>query len=304
MVSWVDLIQDRIKAPIGHEFYIGGAGASDDNSGRVAEEPFLMIATALEHCKSGRHDVIWVQDYWANDIFPIVLNKQCVHIQGLSTPGINTHWPLMNAGAHPCFQIGTVGSGFCEIGGLSMITDANHPCFEVVGGECYIRLHHLALGEHGVAQDGILAAGALSELAFSTVEHCLFGKMLARDGIRTEIELGSLTFSWIMNNIFRLYGGVGINFQQHNPAAQGGGFIGNKFFKEIGAAKGWAITIGGGVAGEAAINTMVDDNHAMESGVAPQHNPYLDTSTGVAGTTKNAWGVNYKGGVSTFPDVS
>jgi len=299
-MNWKTLLEDRIKAPVGEEFYVGGAGASDDKSGRIALEPFLRIATALEHCKSGRHDVIWVQDYWENDTFPIVLTKQCVHILGLSTPGINSHWPMMNAGAHPCFQIGTAGSGMCEIAGLSMITDDSHPCIEVVSGECYIWLHHLALGEHGVAQDGILAEGALSELAFSTVEHCLFGKQLARDGIRTGVEYGSLTFSWIMNNIFSKYGGVGINFQQDNPAAQGGGFIGNKFYQKVGggAAKGWAITIA------AAQGTIVDDNHAMESASGGPQNPYLDTTTGETSTTKNAWGLNYRGNVVTYPAVS
>lgn len=297
MPNWRVLLEDRIKAPIGEEFYVGGAGASDSKSGQIAEEPLLKIATALEQCKNGRHDVIWVQDYWDNDTFPIVLNKQCVHILGLSTKALSSQWPIMNAGANPCFQIGTPGGSYCEIAGLSMITDATHPCIEVVGTDCRIHLHHLALGEHGVAQDGILSPGVGFDLNWSTIEYCIFGQFLARDGIK------AYGASWtdIRDNIFVQYGGIGVNLD--GPASVYlGQIIRNRFYKgsaAIGAAAGWAISI------LSSREAMIDDNRAMESGVAPQNNPYKDLSGGgVAGATKNGWGVNWSGGVTVMPDVS
>ena len=297
MPNWRVLLEDRIKAPIGEEFYVGGAGASDAKSGQIAEEPLLKIATALEQCKSGRHDVIWVQDYWANDTFPIVLNKQCVHILGLSTKALSSQWPIMNAGDNPCFQIGGAGGDYCEIAGLSMITNATNPCIEVVGTNCRIHLHHLALGEHGVARDGILVPTVVGQdLNWSTVEHCIFGQFLVRDGIK------AFAASWtdIRNNIFVKYGGIGVNIT--GPVdVKLGQIIRNRFYKgqaAIGAAAGWAITI------EDASEGMIDDNRAMESGVAPQNNPYKDASTGVPGTTKNGWGANWSGAVTVMPDVS
>ena len=295
MPNWRVLLEDRIKAPIGEEFYVGGAGASDAKSGQIAEEPFLKIATALAQCKSGRHDVIWVQDYWENDTFPIVLNKQCVHILGLSTRALAAQWPRMNGGAHPIFQIGA--QAYCEIAGLSMITDATHPCIEVVSADCQIHLHHLALGEHGVAQDGISAPDGGDDLNQSTVEYCIFGKGLVRDGVR----LFGASWATIRNNIFDQYGGIGVDFIGPSTVYLGQ-VIGNRFYKgsaAIGAAAGWAITI------LSSKEAMIDDNRAMESGVGPQNNPYKDTSGGgVAGATKNGWGANWSGGVTVMPDVS
>ncbi|MBA7628714.1 hypothetical protein ES703_36209 [subsurface metagenome] len=294
-MNWKTLLEDRIKAPIGEEFYVGGAGASDSKSGRIALEPFLKLATALAHCKSGRHDVIWVQDYWENDTFPVVIEKTNVHIIGLMTRQ-PAAWPIMNAGAHACFSIGEAAGGgmCCEISGLSMITDATHPCIDVVSLYTQIWIHNCAFGEHGIAQDGIYAPGFSAELGWSVIEDNIFGKELVRDGIRVYAP----TWTDIKNNRFNEYGGVGINFFCDVPDAQGGWIIGNRFFKSIGAAAGWAITM------DKVAAAKIDDNRAMESGVAPQHNPYKDTSTGVPGTTKNGWGANWSGGVTVMPDVS
>jgi len=292
MPNWKDLLSDRIKAPVGHEFFVGGSGASDSKSGQIATEPFEKIATALAHCVDGRHDVIWVQDYWANDTFPIVYNKQCVHIIGLMTkqPG---GWPMMNPGAYPCFQIGTTG-GYGEISGLIMGADATHPCIEITaGGNTRMWIHNCSFGEHIVAQDGIISEIG-TELVWSIIEDNVFGKALVRDGLR----IYSPSWTDIKNNRFSEYGGIGINYYGDNAAARGGWLIGNRFFKAIGAAAGWAITL------NAIQMTKLDDNRAMESGVAPQNNPYKDTSSGVAGTTKNAWGVNWSGGLTIMPDAA
>jgi len=74
----------------------------------------------------------------------------------------------------------------------------------------------------------------------------------------------------------------------------------NKIYRggaAIGAAAGWAMTLPGA-------NCIFEDNKAPESAAVPQNNPFKDISTGVVGSTKNAWGVNWSGGVSVMPDVT
>ncbi len=267
----------------GLALFVGGSGASDNHEGSDPQFPKSSIDAALELCTSGRHDFIFVQDYWDNDSFPVVVDKQTVHIIGLGHGNPMGTWCLMLATAAACFSIGT--HGYCEIAGFSMISGGSDPNILVVAGnECKIHIHHCAFGEHGASQDGILAVGAV-EFGQSLVEHCIFGHQLTRDGLR----LGNPTWSWIMHNLFRAYGGVGIDIVG-DLGGQLGGIIGNKFYQGAAFDAGDAITI------STAADGMIDDNHAMEDGANPGNNPYLDTTV-----PKNAWGVNYSGDVVVYP---
>lgn len=273
----------------GLALYVGGSGASDNHEGSDPQFPKSTMDAALALCVNGRHDFIFVQDYWANDSFPVVVDKQCAHIIGLGHGNPIGIWCLMYATGTPaaCFSVGT--HGYCEIAGFSMITGGSDPCITIASGnECKIHVHHCAFGEHGATQDGILAVGAGPEFNQSLIEHNIFGHQLTRDGLR----IGNPTWTWIMHNLFRAYGGAGINITG-NIGGQLGGIIGNKFYKDAAFAKGDAITL------STCANGMIDDNHAMEDGANPGINPYLDTSSPI-----NAWGVNYSGNVVTYPGTS
>lgn len=271
----------------GVAFFVGGSGASDNNEGTDPQFPLSKIDTALGLCTNGRHDYIFVQDYWDNDSFPVVVDKQCVRIIGLGAGNPMGMWCLMNSGAAACFSIGTAGYG--EIAGFSMIADTSNPGILVtLGNECKIHIHHCAFGEHGATRDGIDGTTASVEFNQSLVEHCIFGHQLTRDGLR----LGIPTWSWIMHNLFRAYGGVGV----HLYGAKGGelgGVIGNKFYKDAAFAKGDAITL------STCANGLIDENHAMEDGADPGIIPYLDTSSPI-----NAWGVNWSGDKVAYPETS
>jgi len=270
---------------LGKVFFVGGSGASDDNEGTDPQHPLSKIATALALCTNGMHDHIFVQDYWANDTFPIVVDKQCARIIGLGAGNPMGIWCLMNCGAAAAFSIGT--AGYTEIAGFSMIANSSFPGIVITAAavECKSHIHHNAFGEHGVAQDGILATATSAEFNQCLVEHNIFGHQLTRDGVR----VGRPTWSWFINNLFRGYGGVGI-YIVGDFGGQLGGIIGNKFYQDAEFAEGGAITL------SKAANGMIDDNHAMEDGANPGNNPFLDTSSPI-----NAWGLNYSGIVATYP---
>jgi len=271
----------------GKVFFVGGPNASDDNEGSDPQRPLSKIATALALCSDGGHDYVFVQDYWDNDAFPVAVNKQCAHIVGLGNGNPMGIWPLMNCGAAVGLEIGA--AGFIEIAGLSIITDATHACLESVAGDVRAHIHHMAFGVHGAAQDGILSISG-GELARTLVEHCVFGMALVRDGVRVY----SPSWSFFINNIFREYGGIGINL--YGPSAgRLGGIINNRFFKSQAGDVGCAITI------IAAQMGIVTDNVAAEDGANPGNNPYQDTSGTGTPNQANAWGLNYSGNAAVYP---
>lgn len=270
----------------GLALFVGGANASDSNEGTDPQFPLSSIDAALTKCTNGRHDFIFVQDYWANDSFPVVVDKQTVHIIGLGHGNPMGIWCLMYNTSEACFSIGT--HGYCEIAGFSMISGTSDPNILVVSGtECKIHIHHCAFGEHGASQDGIVAVGAI-EFNQSLIEHNIFGHQLTRDGLR----IGNPTWTWIMHNIFRAYGGVGVHIYG-NIGGQLGGIMDNKFYQQAATVKGAAITL------SQCANGMIDGNRTMEDGADPGNNPFLDTSSPI-----NAWGLNYKGQTVAFPATS
>ena len=218
------------------------------------------------------------------------MDKTTVHIIAL---GVGFHarlsmpWCTLSAGAQAVFEL-TAASHYCEIAGFQMGADGTHPCILVSGVVQGCWIHHTALATQIATRDGILVDGG--DLANGLVEWNLFGKALTRDGMRG----GSLSELIIQDNIFSRYGGIGLNIGGEPYAV-----LRNKFYRgwaAVGAAAGWAITMVGA-------NCMFDDNDAMESATDTQNNPFKDTSTGVPGTTKNAWGVNRAGTLVLTPAV-
>jgi len=270
----------------------GDASLGDDRAGMgfKPEAPLLTMEAALDLCRNGKHDHILVSDCYDQETFPVLVDKTTVHIIAIGVgflARLSMPWCTLSAGANAVFEL-TALSHYCEIAGFQMGADGSNPCILVSGGVQGCWIHHNALATQIATQDGILVTG---DLANGLVEWNLFGKALTRDGMRG----GSFSELAIQDNLLSRYGGIGLNLGGEPYAV-----LRNKFYRgwgAIGAAAGWAITMVGA-------NCMFDDNHAAESGDVPTNNPYKDTSTGVPGTTKNAWGLNYKGAVSTYPDVA
>lgn len=255
------------------------------------EAPLLTMESALDLCRNGKHDHILVHDCYSAETFPVTVDKTTVHIIAL---GVGFHarlsmpWCVLSAGANAVFEL-TAASHYCEIAGFQMGADGSNPCILVSGGVQGVWIHHNSLATQIATQDGISVVGG--DLANGLVEWNLFGKALTRDGMRG----GSFSELIIQDNIFSRYGGIGLNIGGEPYLV-----LRNKFYRgwaAIGAAAGWAITMTGA-------NCHFDDNHASESGTDPQNNPFKDTSTGIPGTTKNAWGANYSGAGTTYPAVS
>lgn len=298
--------QDMIQKAANYAMWLGGrnnvgkiihvngdASLGDDRAGMgfKPEAALLTIEAALDLCRNGKHDYILVQDCYNQETFPITVDKTTVHIIAMGVgqlARLSMPWAVLSSGAAAVFEL-TAASHYCEIAGFQMGADGSHPCILVSAGVVGPWIHHNALATQIATQDGILVDGG--DLANGLVEWNLFGKALTRDGIRS----GSISELIIQDNIFSRYGGIGLNIGGEPYAV-----LRNKFYRgwsAIGAAAGWAITMVGA-------NCMFEDNHASESGDVPTNNPYKDTSTGVPGTTKNAWGLNHSGALSRYPDVA
>ena len=255
------------------------------------EAPLLTIEAALDLCTNGKHDYILIHDIYNQETFPVTVDKTTVHIIAMGVSflaRLSMPWCTVNGGANAVFEL-TAASHYCEIAGFQMGADGSHPCILVSAGVVGPWIHHNAFATQIATQDGILVDGG--DLANGLVEWNLFGKALTRDGIRS----GSISELIIQDNIFSRYGGIGLNIGGEPYAV-----LRNKFYRgwaAIGAAAGWAITMVGA-------NCIFDENHAAESGFDPQNNPFKDTSTGVPGTTKNAWGKNHSGAGSIYPAVA
>ena len=272
----------------GRVFFVDGTDGLDSNDGGDPGAPLATVTEALARCVLRA----------PADTYPIVVNKTHVHIIGLFLPTWFLRHPSLAATDAPVFELPLMDA-MTEIANFDMSASGGFPCIDIttLTWGTWAWIHHCSFGAILSAQDGILCELATSDLAWSTIEHCLFGKGLTRDGIRITGN-GTMTRTWIMNNIFKSYGGIGINHACVNAASRPGGFIGNKFFKEEAelAATGWAITI------TDAQGAMVDDNHAMSHTAAPGFNPYRDISaTPAAGL--NAWGLNYADITPTLPVI-
>ena len=271
----------------GQTFFVGGTNANDAHTGNDPQFPMNTIAAAMVKCASGRWDVIYVQDYWLNDTFPVVINKHTVSVIGIGQGNIAAEWPVMNGAGTAIFHIGGAAGGYFEIAGLTMYS-AGGPCIEgLAGGEGRGRIHNCAFGVSGAAQDGILIAAM--EVPHMTFDNNLCGQFLTRDGIRST---GPNCTKWhIDDNLFQQMAGVGINIS----AGDGASIFNNRFYQKVAPAQGFAITLAN------CRNFHVDGNRAAEDGGHAGANPYEDTSTGTDTSTTNGWGVNYHGNIVTYP---
>ena len=273
------------RGMVGEAFYVdlAGNGGSDNNSGLSDTDPLLKIESALDLCTNGKHNYIFVMDYWDNDSFPITVDKTTVHIIGLGNARfgpLNMSWCAMASGAAATFEL-TAASHYCEIAGFQPTANGSFPAILVSAGVAGAWIHHNSFGSQIVTRDGILVTGDLSN---SLVEDNIFGNYqspLGRDGIRA----GSITGTIIKRNLFIRPVGIGLNLGGQ-PLA----ILDNRFSLPSDDA-GKAITL-------TTTGCFIDGNSAnFGYDAAMSANPYVDSTGGDA----NTWGLNYRGGVSIYP---
>lgn len=258
-------------------YYVNGTSGLNTNSGLLPTSPLQTITAALAKCVDDNDDYIIVEDCWT-ETFPIVVNKERVHIIGLD---MGVGWPQLQAAAD--VAIFDVQKDYCEIAGFALQAPAQtaaHALIEfntpAVGRA---NIHDNQFGELNVAFHAI-RGGAAGAGAYCWIHDNVFGWQLKGQGVGGAISLGRIN-----NNTFHK-GIAGICIALNGVIAE---IIGNKFANADGAV-GFAITLTGQGIG------IVDDNHAMTLGAAAANNPYKDT-----GVPKANWGINYRDITATLP---
>jgi len=269
----------------GKTFYVRSSqitpAGSDDNNGTDPQYPLLKIQTAIDKCVQRRHDYIFVQDSYQEDVVSILINKRNVHLIGLGEGNPLGGRALVDMqGVDACIKtLGTGGS--LELAGFRL-GSTGEACIEVAESSYYNHIHHCAFAQYMAGQDGILSEGAVSATAW-LIDHNIFSTQLTRDCIR----LADDAWTIIAHNIFAGVAGIGIKV-----TGSFGQIIGNVFFSLIASAlaEGWAISLGGGTNGK-----MIAGNKASACGDGSGNNPYKDLSNTAVGTLKNGWADNFDG---------
>ncbi len=282
----------------GKTFYVRSSqispAGSDDNEGTDPQYPLLKIQAAIDKCDQRRHDYIFVQDSYQEDVVSILCNKRNIHLIGLSEGNPLGGRALVDMqGVDACFKTyGTGGS--LELAGFRMGSSGNNACIEVAENSWFNHIHHCSFGHFLPARDGILCEGS-NHIQSWLVDHCDFSYQLTRDGIRVE----NPAHSSFLHNFFRVSAGKGINITGGTMLKH----IGDNDFVALIATDldaGWAITLGSGVNWG-----MVSHNRASKCGDASGNSPYLDQSSNAVGTLLNGWANNFDGpALSGGPDTA
>jgi len=272
------------RSQVGKIFFVDGASGSDSNPGTDPTSPIQKIETALDLCTDGKHDYIFVVDYWTADTMPITVDKTTVHIIGISNllyAPMSMAWTAMPGGAAANFEF-TAASHYCEVAGFQVAGNSSNPGMLCSAGCVGVWIHHNSFGSQVATQDGILLT---ADMADGMIENNYFGKGLTRDGIRIA---GDATETIIRNNLFMRCPGIGINAL---GAPHWMMILDNRFILPSDD-DGKAITLTN------AEYCYIDGNRAQFGrNDAMGNNPYVDSS----GDDSNSWGLNWKGGASAYP---
>jgi len=286
-------VSRRIAPGGGKTFYVRGLAAApglDTHEGTDPEYPLLTIQAAIDKCSQRRHDYVFVQDSYQEDVVSILCNKRNLHLIGLTEGNQMGGRALVDMqGVDACFKTyGTGGS--LELAGFRM-GSAGEACIEVAEVSWFNHIHHCSFGHFLPAQDGILCEGANHTQSW-IVDHCHFSESLTRDGIRVE----NPAWSMFNHNLFKVKAGIGVHI---TGGTNLGAILGNVFVSLIADAlvAGWAIDLA------AAVDWgIIAGNKASCNGQAGTTNPYRDRSAAVALMT-NAWADNFDGpALSAGPD--
>lgn len=293
----------QLPVGYGNVYYVNGGSdgpLNDNGDGFAPLTPKRTVKAAIDLCEDNHNDCIVVLNYGGNaravETFPIALNKDLVHIIGVATE--SNKWPVVSvlapAGADIAKPAFLVTGQRCSMSGLELGGGNTAGCVHVstVGGGVWgFYLNNCFLGwtGDGVGQDGVrVVAGA--DAPFLTIEACMFGTYLTRDGVRID---GNATRCVIglpgrPSNMFRRVPGISINL----PGAVASPSILNNIMALPSNTAGKGITLGAGVAGG-----FIHGNYANFGDTEMANNPYSDGAAGGA----NDWLLNYKAITALMP---
>lgn len=301
----------RLLGQSGEVFVVNGG--LDTNLGTMAS-PLLSIKKALSLCEANRNDHILVgSNYWqpATEDWPIVVNKNQVHIIGLALPNLpcpavhpaddNAAFVMGSTGQYGSIQRLTIGGGESYGGILLAGSVALPPEAGQIDGllikECTFGHQWFGTPLNGIQQPADSSRGGYG----IRVEKCTFLGDLANctgaitgnaiDLLGNPVNPGVAYYDFEIVNCEFMGCQVGFNaYRAHN-----GRILNNKFICED-SSDGDAIRLLSACRGN-----MVDGNVAMAGGEAvPSKQPYCD----VAATDKNHWGVNWTGNAVDLPKQS
>ena len=295
----------RLLGQCGEVFVVNGVdGVGSNSNAGTAAAPFLTIKYALSQCVANRNDHILVQDYWqpTGEAWPILVNKNQVHIVGLAQRGLP--YPAIHpTGDTAAFQLGSSGQyGSIEkltIGGGTVGGGIDF-CGDSAGQVDGFLIKKCTFGHawFGTPVSGILQKVDATRGGYGNrIEKCLFlgnGANMAKgaisgNGIDFLCAGSAATMMYgteIVDNIF-----MGLNVGINLARASDSLITGNKFTVDD-ASDGEAITLSA-----LCLGGLISGNEAMEGAVGMTKNPYKDLGT-------NHWGLNYKAGVITMPATS
>jgi hypothetical protein len=261
----------------GTVYYVNGTSGNNANSGLLPSAPLLTIAAALAKCVDDNDDYIIVEDCWS-EAFPIVVNKERVHIIGLD---MGVGWPQLQAAADTAIFV--VQKDYMELAGFALQAPAQTAAHALIEfntpGVGRANIHHNQFGELNVAFHAI-RGGAAGAGANCWIHDNVFGSQLQGQGVGGTISAGRIN-----DNTFHR-GIAGQCIALSGVVAE----ILRNTFGNADTGVGYAITLTGQGVG------IIDGNHAMTGNAAAANNPYKDT-----GVPKANWGINYRDITATLP---
>lgn len=274
---------------VGNIFFVDCWNGNDAWDGLSPSSPKCTIAAALALCTSGQDDYIICMSVYQQDIFPISITKDCVHILGVAGP--DGTWQMMDPPTDTAIFSLASGAENCEIAYFSLggAAQGTHAAIELQGGNNQTWIHHCTFGHYWTSggQDGIRFVTSTTWNV--VIEDCWFygdhsgsghGK-LARYGIVT--LLGGHGACTVRNNYF--LGCVGA-IALLAPAAAHDWIIVHNYFLCGSDAAGVAIDLGA-----PALGCTVMDNMANYGDTEMAQNPYRDQAAAAA----NHWAGNMRG---------
>jgi len=292
-------------------FVNGGAdgvtAGLDTNDGLTPANAFLTIAHALSLCTDDNDDFIYCFNVYQQDVFPIEVNRNSVHIIGIAGP--DGQWPLMVPTGNTAIFNFAVGAGDnCEIAGFSLGAGAAHACIELQGDNSMVWIHNCSFGHlwASAGQDGIhYLNGATTHGGI--VEDCWFygdgvgaGK-LTRCGILC--ENGWVTQgTWRNNYFFKLAGKDDGAGNIVGGAIHGAGWLDQVavIHNKINVGDGETCHGNGIYFGANCNGCLVAQNEANDGLAVSTKNPYVDES----GANDNAWISNEWGATIEYPQTT
>lgn len=286
----------------GNIYFVNGGSdgpTADTGNGLTPATAKQKLQSGIDLCTSGNNDVVIVLNYGGNaravETFPINVNKDMVHIIGVSTPA--SKWPVVSvlapSGADTAKPALSVTGQRVEITGLELGGGDTAGCVHVgsLGGVWACWIHDCFFGITGdsVGQDGIRVP-ATFDAPYLNVEACRFGAYITRDGVRIDNNATRCMIGMPngRGNLFKALAGIAINLV--------GGVTAPGIFNNVMAlpsnTAGKGITLSATVAG-----AIVDGNRANYGDTEMANNPYSDG----AGAGANTWLLNYKGLTALMP---